>query len=209
MGVKGQEFPAHMPQQKPGLGIIYAINPYGADHQTTEHDTMIAIPGAPFKSRTDLVGNYNHYEVSTILDDNKIRYVFDGQCFYSMLNSLCLCTFAWGFAWQLYGPAQLLDLCKYGLGWETKMEELLEIGERCLNMMRYFNTREGFTREDDKLPERAFQSIPEGPGKGTDINREEFNKAQEMYYRIAGWDEKTGNPTSETLKRLKLDWLLA
>ncbi|MFX0029009.1 MAG: aldehyde ferredoxin oxidoreductase family protein [Candidatus Hermodarchaeota archaeon] len=208
MGVKGQEFPAHMPQQKPGLGIIYAVNPYGADHQTTEHDTMIAIRGAPFKSRIDLVGDYNHYEVSTILDDNKIRYIFDGQCFYSMLNSLSLCTFVWGFAWQLYGPSQILDLCKYGLGWETNMKDLLEIGERCLNMMRHFNAREGFTRVDDKLPDRVFEPVPEGPGKGTGIDREEFAITQEKYYKIAGWDEKTGNPTKETLKRLQLDWLL-
>ena len=208
MGVKGQEFPAHMPQQKPGLGVVYATNPYGADHQTTEHDTLISIPGNPFKSRTDMVGNYDHYEVSTILDENKIRYIFDGQCYYSMQNSLCLCTFAWGFAWQLYGPNHLIDLCKYGLGWETNIKELLEIGERCLNMMRHFNAREGFTKEDDKLPERVFQPIPEGPGKGVGIDKDEFSKAQEMYYNMAGWDEKTGNPTEETLKRLKLDWLL-
>ncbi len=208
MGVKGQEFPAHMPQQKPGLGIIYTVNPYGADHQAVEHDTMIAIPGNPFKSRTDFVGGYDHYEVPTILDENKVHFIFDGQCFYSMINSLCLCTFAWGFAWQLYGPSQIIDLCKYGLGWETNIKELLEIGERCFNMMRHFNAREGFTKEDDKLPERAFQPIPEGPGKGVGIDKEEFYKTQEMYYKMAGWDEKTGNPTVETLKRLKLDWLL-
>ena len=208
MGVKGQEFPAHMAQQKPGLGVVYSVNPYGADHQTTEHDTMIAIPGAPFKGRTDMVGDYKHYEVSTILDENKIHYIFDGQCFYSMQNSLSLCTFAWGIAWQLYGPNHLLDLCKYGIGWETDMKQLLEIGERCLNMMRFFNAREGFSKEDDKLPERVFKPIPEGPGKGTGINKEEFDNAQEMYYKIAGWDGNTGNPTEETLKRLSLEWLL-
>jgi aldehyde:ferredoxin oxidoreductase len=74
--------------------------------------------------------------------------------------------------------------------------------------MRHFNAREGFTREDDKLPDRVFKPIPEGPGKGTGINREEFLNTLEKYYRIAGWDEKTGNPTKETLKRLQLDWLL-
>ncbi|MHA2390820.1 MAG: aldehyde ferredoxin oxidoreductase family protein [Promethearchaeota archaeon] len=208
MGVKGQEFPAHMPQHKPGLGVVYAANPYGADHQTTEHDTMIAIPGNPFKRGTDLIGNYNHYETSTILDENKIRYIFDGQCYYSTLNSLSLCTFAWGFAWQLYGPTKLVDLCKYGIGWNVTIKELLEIGERCLNMMRQFNALEGFTKLDDKLPERVFNPIPEGPGKGTGINKEEFANAQSMYYKIAGWDEKTGNPTTESLKRLELDWLL-
>ena len=154
-----------------------------------------------------MVGDYKHYEVSTILDENKMHYIFDGQCFYSMQNSLSLCTFAWGMAWQLYGPNHLLDLCKFGIGWDTDMKQLLEIGERCLNMMRVFNAREGFSKKDDKLPERVFKPIPEGPGKGTGINKEEFDNAQEMYYKIAGWDGKTGNPTEETLKRLSLEWL--
>ena len=208
MGVKGQELPAHMPQLKPGLGVIYSVNPYGADHMTTEHDTMIAIPSNPFKRRTDYVGGYNHYEVPTILDENKIRYVFDGQCFYDTINTLSLCSFVWGMAWQLYSPSQIVELCKYGIGWETDIKELLEIGERCLNMMRTFNAREGFTKADDVLPERVFQPVPEGPGKGVGINKEDFHKAQEIYYKMAGWDEKTGNPTEETLRKLKLDWLI-
>ena len=39
--VKGAEAPAHMPQVKRGLGLIYAVNPFGADHQSSEHDPMI------------------------------------------------------------------------------------------------------------------------------------------------------------------------
>ncbi|MER3401233.1 MAG: aldehyde:ferredoxin oxidoreductase, partial [Thermoflexus sp.] len=38
--VKGQEAPAHMPQAKRSLGLIYAVNPFGADHQSSEHDPM-------------------------------------------------------------------------------------------------------------------------------------------------------------------------
>ena len=38
--VKGQELPAHMPQVKRSLALIYAANPFGADHQSSEHDPM-------------------------------------------------------------------------------------------------------------------------------------------------------------------------
>ncbi len=38
ISVKKQEFPAHMPQFKPAVGLIYAVNPFGADHQSSEHD---------------------------------------------------------------------------------------------------------------------------------------------------------------------------
>ncbi len=37
---KGQEAPAHMPQAKKSLALIYAVNPFGADHQSSEHDPM-------------------------------------------------------------------------------------------------------------------------------------------------------------------------
>src|SRR5688572_16704867 len=36
--VKGAEAPAHMPQAKRSLGLIYAVNAFGADHQSSEHD---------------------------------------------------------------------------------------------------------------------------------------------------------------------------
>ena len=39
--VKGAEAPAHMPQAKRSLALIYAVNPFGADHQSSEHDPMI------------------------------------------------------------------------------------------------------------------------------------------------------------------------
>ncbi len=35
---KGAEAPAHMPQAKRSLALIYAVNPFGADHQSSEHD---------------------------------------------------------------------------------------------------------------------------------------------------------------------------
>jgi aldehyde:ferredoxin oxidoreductase len=35
---KNQEAPAHMPQTKRTLALIYSVNPFGADHQSHEHD---------------------------------------------------------------------------------------------------------------------------------------------------------------------------
>ena len=43
----GQELPAHMHQHKRSLGLIYAVNPFGADHQSSEHDSALrANPGS-------------------------------------------------------------------------------------------------------------------------------------------------------------------
>ena len=88
------------------------------------------------------------------------------------------------------------------------MYELMRVGERRINMMRYFNAREGFTKEDDRLPARLFEPLPDGPAKGARIDKEDFEQSKIRYYEIAGWDPQTGNPTEATLKNLNLEWLL-
>jgi len=208
---KKQELPAHMPQQKPSLGIIYAINPFGADHQSSAHDPVLtASPKNMIREFLHQVGIWKGYSPDDILtlDEEKVRFAYNTQCFYSLADSLCLCQFVWGPSWQLYGPTDLVDLCRSGLGWETSLYELMLVGERRINMMRFFNSREGFTREDDTLPERLFKPLPDGPSEGVALNREDFEKAKDLYYQFAGWDRNTGNPKDSTLKKLSLDWLL-
>ncbi|SDK13992.1 aldehyde ferredoxin oxidoreductase family protein [Natronincola ferrireducens] len=209
ISVKNQELPAHMPQYKPAVGLLYAVNSFGADHQSCEHDPFLVMP-ADSKERKWLghMAALKEYDNPHVLDDEKVQYAVDGQRFYSLMDTLCLCQFAWGPAWQLYGPADLIDLCKYGIGWETSLYELLRIGERRINMMRYFNAREGFTKKDDYLPDRIFEAMPDGPAKGHVMDKEEFERAKELYYKFVGWDEETGNPTEINLRRLGLGWLL-
>lgn len=205
---KGQEWPAHMVQFKPNLALNYAANPYGADHQCAEHDTALM---APDDDQNWIWPNMlDHFEKSDdygILDDNKARFAYVTQKFYAMMDSLCLCQFAWGPAWQLYGPQDLVDFCKYGIGWETSLEELQEIGERRINMMRLFNQKLGFSREDDVLPKKAFLPIRHAGGEIAQITPEQFEASLTTYYRIAGWDTETGNPKQETIDRLGLGWV--
>lgn len=209
ISVKGQELPAHMPQYKPAVGLLYAVNPFGADHQSCEHDVFLVMPPDSRERRwLGQIGALKGYDNPHTLDDEKVRFAVDGQKFFSLMDTLCLCQFAWGPAWQLYGPSDLIDLCKYGIGWETSLYELLRAGERRINMMRYFNAREGFTKKDDYLPDRIFEPMTEGPAKGHVMNREEFERAKELYYKYVGWDEATGNPTEAILRSLSLGWLL-
>ena len=49
--VKNQEAPAHMPQAKKSLALIYAVNPFGADHQSSEHDPYYEEGVATIQSR--------------------------------------------------------------------------------------------------------------------------------------------------------------
>lgn len=206
---KKQEVPAHMVQMKPNLAVNYAVNPFGADHQSSEHDTaLMAAKDSQDWKWVKLLADFEDCDAYGILNNNKAKFAFETQKFYSMLDTLCLCQFVWGPAWQLYGPAELVDFCKYGIGWDTSIRELQEIGERRINMMRCFNAREGFTKKDDALPERLFIPMPDGPNAGAKINKEDFEIALAYYYELAGWGKETGNPTEETMKRLDLEWAL-
>ena len=154
-----------------------------------------------------MLASFDRVESYGILDANKAKFALETQKFYSMMDTLCLCQFAWGPAWQLYGPEELVEFCKYGVGWDTSIEELQEIGERRINMMRIFNEKAGFTRADDKLPKKAFIPIHYGEGEVAAITEEEFEAAMDAYYDLAGWDKATGAPTAETKARLGLDWI--
>jgi aldehyde:ferredoxin oxidoreductase len=209
ISVKGQELPAHMPQYKPAVGLVYAVNPFGADHQSSEHDPFLIMPEDSQERRwIGKLGVTKEYEDQFTIDYDKVRFAFDSQCFFSMLDTLCLCQFVWGPSWELYGPDDIVKLCKYGLDWDTSVFELMRIGERRINMMRVFNAREGFTKDQDKLPERVFKAFKDGPSKGAKLDKEKFLWAQDKYYDVACWDKETGNPTNSILTRLSLDWLI-
>jgi aldehyde:ferredoxin oxidoreductase len=75
-------------------------------------------------------------------------------------------------------------------------------------MARAFNSREGFSIRDDRLPARLFETKPNGPGAGTRVfSEDEFKAAIESYYAIIGCDPQTGRPSSGKLLELSLEWV--
>ncbi len=141
---------------------------------------------------------------------------------------------AWMVFWQenCYMGVDCLGICKYhtvflgathpnfedwpkvlyyNTGLEMTPEEIWEIAERCNNIERLFNLREGLTRDDlkkgDTLNHRYFdEPCTRGAPEviGAKIDREKFKKMIDEYYEHHNWDEN-GVPTPETLKRLGLD----
>jgi aldehyde:ferredoxin oxidoreductase len=205
---KGMEAPAHMPQLKRSLAVIYATNPFGSDHQSHEHDPFYEGEDfQAFKARLSELG-LSQGAKPLDLGPEKIRYTCMTQQYFSFLDSACLCQFAWGPAWELYGAEDASKLFKAVTGWDVSVAEQLEVGERRLNMMRAFNAREGVGRERDTLPAKFFDKpLALGPSKGLCLDRQEFEDALNEYYRQSGWDTATGNPLAETYNRLGLDWV--
>jgi aldehyde:ferredoxin oxidoreductase len=199
-----------MPQAKRSLGLIYAVNPFGADHQSSEHDPMVEEGASDlYMGRLKLLG-FDHTLAPRSLDHDKVRFALKTQQFYSFLDSADLCQFVWGPAWTLYGPQEAVDMVKAITGWnDFTLDELMTVGERRLNMLRAFNAREGIDRKADKLPKKFFKALAgTGPTANVALTVEEMERAQDMYYEMSGWDKKTGNPTHATLERLELGWVL-
>jgi aldehyde:ferredoxin oxidoreductase len=203
---KGQEAPAHMPHFKRSLGLIYAVNPFGADHMSSEHDTVYEDHFKYFKERLESLG-LRKPQAPQSLSTEKITFSRKTQYFYSMLDSLNLCQFVHGPSWQLYGPQEIMKLVQVVTGWDATIDELMTLGERRLSMMRVFNAREGISRNQDQLPAKFYHKpLKGGPTDGWKIHQSEFEAALEEYYRQCGWDIESGTPMRATLERLGLDW---
>jgi len=204
---KGQEAPAHMPQVKRSLALIYAVNPFGADHQSSDHDPVYEAGFKFFQNRLGTLGLTQPQEPRS-LGPEKVNFARKTQYFYSLLDSLDLCQFACGTSWQLYGPEEIAKMLQAVTGWAATVEELLEVGERRLNMMRVFNAREGIDSKHDTLSVKFFQkALKGGPSDGWKIDKAEWDAARDEYYRQCGWDIKSGIPERPTLERLDLGWL--
>jgi len=204
--VKNNEAPAHMPQAKKSLALIYAVNPFGADHQSSEHDPYYE--GEPAKLNLDRLMELDLKEPTApgSLGPEKVRFAAYTQICYSLLDTLELCQFVWGPTWTLYGPSDLVKLVNAVTGWRVSLYELMKVGERRLNLLRVFNAREGIDRKQDVLPKKFFKPLGgTGPTAGTAIDPKEFEEALDLYYQMMGWSP-AGIPTRAKLVDLGIEW---
>ncbi len=201
VAVKNHELPAHMPQVKRSLALIYAVNPFGADHQSHEHDPS-------YKEYPERMAELDLLDPqpSDVLNTEKVRYALYTQYLYSCLDSVNVCQFVFGPAWHLYGPSQLVEAVRAVTGWNVSLWELMKVGERRLNLLRAFNAREGVGAEADTVPPKLLIPLQGGRSDGVAVTAEEVAVAKAFYYRMAGWDEN-GHPTRVKLEELALGWV--
>jgi aldehyde:ferredoxin oxidoreductase len=205
VAVKNQELPAHMPQVKRSLALIYAVNPFGADHQSSEHDPGYSSEATKTSLERMARLGLNAPQPDRVLNHEKVKFTLRTQWNYSFMDSADLCQFVFGPSWQLFGPDEMVELMRAVTGWEITIDEVQRIGERRLNLLRLFNAREGAGRDHDSLPKRLFdEPLKGGASDGVSITRGELNAALDDYYAMAGWDMHTGIPTNNKLQELGL-----
>ena len=202
VAVKGLEVAAHMPEIKRGVGLLYAVNPYGADHQAADHDTSYSY----YADRLTEIGLVDPQDAH-VLNEEKARFILYTQYSFSCMDSLNVCEFVFGPSYQLFSMTQLAEVVNAVTGWDVTVDELQQLGARRLSMLRAFNAREGFDRSHDVLPKKLSEPRVGGPSDGKFIDFDDLEAVKDHYYRLAGWDVETGNPGKETLDALDLSWV--
>ncbi len=118
------------------------------------------------------------------------------------MNCLITCIFPTTFLGAV-GPTHYAHLLSACTGEEVSPQELMKRGERVFNLQRMYDVRCGITRKDDHYPDRFYdEPLVEGSAKGTKLSRKAIDDTLSEYYRLRGWDEKTGIPTKEKLGEL-------
>ena len=206
MHVKGQELAMHEPRGKVNVGLGYAVSETGADHLVAIHDTMVQNPNSvPFQGAKDL--GITQALPARDFSLEKVQQYLIFENWVSMGKVIGFCYF---------GPAprsfikveDVITAVNATTGWNLNLADLLEIGERATNLARLFNVREGFSRQDDRLPERLFTPLQAGALTGVALSKDEFERALTELYRLKGWDPDTGAPLPGRLEQLGLGWAI-
>ncbi len=200
--VKGQPLPLHEPRWKPGMGIGFALAATGAEHMTNIHDNMYATEEAPTFADAQHLGILDAVETGK-LGPNKARVWIYMMLNRSINNNISVCSF------MPYGLDHIVEQVRNATGWNVSSWELMKVSERSINLAQAFNVREGFTSEDDILPDRFFEPI-EGDGalKGQTMDRQEFYETRNLIYEMLGWDRQSAAPKRSKLYELGLGWVV-
>lgn len=187
--VKGQELPAYDPRGACGMALAYATSTRGGCH-------LRAYPIAHEILRKPVATDRMSFS-------GKARIIKIAEDLNAAIDSLTACKFVFFAA----SSEEFAKVFRAVTGVSLTAQDLLKIGERIVYRERMMNARNGFTAEDDDLPERFFamsgsegDHIPVPP-----IDRKTFLEARARYYAVRGLDE-TGMPMRVKAEALGIAW---
>jgi len=188
MHVKGLEVSAYDCHAAPGMALAYGTSSIGAHHKDAWLITWEIKVGRE---------NYDSGKVDRLIETQLIR----GGLF----EALTVCRFPYnqlGFELEWYQK-----YLRAATGIEFSSEQLNQISDRILNLIRAFWVREykeKWTRDLDVPPMRWFKEpLTEGALKGSVLDIDKYNGMLSAYYKRRDWDER-GIPTQSTMERLGL-----
>jgi len=203
--VKAAEMAMHEPRVKGMLGITYAVSELGAEHTRVEHDPDFDFLAPETNCEQLKALGLLERQPNPTIDWKKMRMYYYLQHHFSMLDTLCCCLLTFAPV-RTFTMTDLVLMSNAITGWETSLWELMKLGERRWNLVRLYNIREGFTKDDDWLPDRMFTGLENGAEKDRAIDRKAFREALDLYFEMCNWDE---NAVPRTSKLVELDVMWA
>jgi aldehyde:ferredoxin oxidoreductase len=190
--VKGLEMPGYDVRGLKAHGLSLATAYTGADHNR----------GYAFQ---EVFGIPEPYPVDRFAIEGKgklTKWNQDARCV--TCDCAPMCAFLMDMAVPGIALENTADLVNGASGLDFTPREVELIGERINNLAKAFNAREGFTRDDDVLPDRLMtEPIKDGASKGQYIPREDLDAMLDEYYEDRGWT-KDGKLTRQKLEELNL-----
>ncbi|MFQ6112285.1 MAG: aldehyde ferredoxin oxidoreductase C-terminal domain-containing protein, partial [Nitrospinota bacterium] len=199
--VKGLDFTAIEPRAFFHVGLAYAVNDMGADHERIHvpYPPVLALISKEILDELPFDIGKAFARQSPEGKGQLVKWLFDSR---AALNCLETCVFTnRGKLYVDFRPyAKALTAAT---GVEFSYKDLWQAGERICNLERSFNVREGARRKDDRLPKRFLEEpFAEGGSKGVTVPLEPM---LDEYYEARGWDKGTGIPKREKLIELGLE----
>jgi len=195
--VKGLDPGHHEPRLMPSMGLGFMINPHGADHCLNAHDMKFATKAGLEPLRP--LGFHDPVAADDIGPRKvalfKVEYL--RQC---LLDCFSMCHLAMART----DLTTMVDIFNTVTGWGTSAMELLRIAERVITVARLVNIREGFTDEDDKLPQRFYEPKTSGSLSERHLDREKMDRAKRYFYTLMNWDKK-GVPLQDRVEELYIE----
>jgi aldehyde:ferredoxin oxidoreductase len=189
--VKGLEMPYHDPRGFVSMAANYATASRGACHLEAISYWM------GYGVRWE--GWYDPEEFDKHDSTGKGKLAADFQNYMAAYNGLGICKF---IIKGKVGPQHTADLVNVALGWDWTPGDLLETGERLVNLKRLINLRFGITRAEDTLPGR-FLAEPRPSGMAAGV-LPDLDSMLAEYYQVRGWTPE-GAPSPERLAALGLE----
>jgi aldehyde:ferredoxin oxidoreductase len=138
--VKGQAMPAYDPRAVQGIGVTYATSTMGADHTA----------GYAIATNILKVGG----DVDPLKPEGQVDLSRNLQVATAAVDSTGMCLFiAFAVLDQPDTFQALIDMINAFYGLNLTADDVAELGKSVLKTERDFNTKAGFTKEDDRLPE--------------------------------------------------------
>jgi aldehyde:ferredoxin oxidoreductase len=192
-------FAQHLGGEAPNMGVFLKKGhaPRGHDHRARWTEILDAATSSTGTIETGPITVDDPLSPEKVVDTvarKKVR---------SFVDSLVVCAFP-TMTMLKNEISHLVDMLNAVTAWDYTKEEALEMEMRVVNLLRVFNVRHGIGPETE-MPSPRYGSAPvDGPVSGKSI-QPHWEKMLEEYYKIMGWDRKTGKPWPETLRKLGLE----